>query len=824
MKRINLCLFSALLFLCVTAFAQKKPTKKPVQKAVVAKPAAEKKTDVLADEKKVRDIVAFLEYMLNTLGSSSTPIRDKDIVVTESYAKIFRDSKVQVEDDLDAERKVITNKDVIAYLKDVNFFFKEVRFEFTIEDIKSSTLPDGQNFYKVTTTRNLKGSTSENKPVNNTQSRYIEINFNPLDQDLKIVSIYTNEFDEKRALLTWWKELSPEWQSVFRKKFSLQDSVDLSELKTITALNELDISHNLVIQNLAPISQLPNLTSLNLAGTIINDLTPIRNLTELIQLDISNTSIKELSALKYSSKLKRLLMNHTDVSSLSVVDKMPALQHLEVSGSPILDFTPLARLSELQHINLSNTKLSDLKPLENLIHLTTLTISNTDVLNVGPLHNLTALHTLKFDSTRIGDITALSGLKSLKIVHADYSSISDLTSLQGLPHLERIYCDKTPIKQAEANAFMVANPSVLVIFDSEDMKVWWDMLPLDWQQILSTVTTLSKAPTKEELAQIPLLDSINLGESGITTFEPLRKLQKLKILVASKATSADLSPLQGLTQLTHLDISETSITDITVLSNLKQLKILKADGSKIENVDVLLLPGLEKFYADRTSVHDIIAKLFLEKNPSCLLIYKTAPLTNWWSNLSDTWKEVFTNQFGKNPGTTRENLHTLVAQRSLHIKDAPISDLSALREYIHLQELHFSGTNITAIAPIDNILSLKSLHATNSPIENIKSLSALTELEDLDVSNTPIEDVYDLWKLKKLTKLNCAGTQLRRLDALEKMENLSYLDCSNTNVSRLSSLDYLPLKTLKCYNTKIPNRIIENFKASHPECNVMYYR
>ena len=138
MKQINFWIFSLFFFLTITAVAQKKTTKKPVaKKPDVTKSTTEKKTDPVADEKKVRDMIAFLEFMLNTLGSSSTPIRDKEVLITESYSKIFRDSKVQVEDDLDEERKVITNKDVVAYLKDVNFFFHDVRFEFTIEERSS---------------------------------------------------------------------------------------------------------------------------------------------------------------------------------------------------------------------------------------------------------------------------------------------------------------------------------------------------------------------------------------------------------------------------------------------------------------------------------------------------------------------------------------------------------------------------------------------------------------------------------------------------------------------------------------------------------------
>src|SRR5688500_5310224 len=122
-----------------------------------------KKREPVKHEKEVRDMVAFFQYMLNTLGDATTSSRDKDVLVTESYTKIFRDAKVQVEDDLDEDRTVITNKDVQAYLKDVDFFFKDVKFEFTIEDIESRGAGEDKLFYKVSTTRNLKGTAVDGK-------------------------------------------------------------------------------------------------------------------------------------------------------------------------------------------------------------------------------------------------------------------------------------------------------------------------------------------------------------------------------------------------------------------------------------------------------------------------------------------------------------------------------------------------------------------------------------------------------------------------------------------------------------------------------------
>ena len=79
--------------------------------------AQQSKAEVKQNEQKVRDMVKFLEYVLNTLGNSATSARDKDVLVTESFTKIFRDGKVQVEDDLVEKRNVITNKDVQAYLR-----------------------------------------------------------------------------------------------------------------------------------------------------------------------------------------------------------------------------------------------------------------------------------------------------------------------------------------------------------------------------------------------------------------------------------------------------------------------------------------------------------------------------------------------------------------------------------------------------------------------------------------------------------------------------------------------------------------------------------
>jgi Leucine-rich repeat (LRR) protein len=823
MKHTSGWLLLIFLFLSIGAIGQKKSPKKTSQKPVVTAPKSN--PDKAEDEKKVRDMISFLEFMLNTLGNSSTPVRDKEVLITESYSKIFRDAKVQVEDDLDEERKVITNKDVVAYLKDVNFFFKQARFEFTIEEIKSNVTPGGQQFYKVTTTRNLKATTADQKEVNNTQKRFIEINYNPNDQDLKIVSIYTNEFDERQALTNWWKGLSLEWKSVFSAKYNLKDSVTLNDLKIIKSTGDLDISNNPLIVTLEPLSELTSLATLIISGTQVNDLTPIRNLTELVKLDLSSTKVNQLSPLKYAIKLETLDISNTSVTDLSVLSKMTNLIQLAMRDVPVSDFAPISPLVSLQEADLRQTQINDLNPFQDLTQLRELNLSETYVQDLSPLSNLKSLEVLEVDSTPIRNLKSCDKLIQLKTLSINHTSISDLTPLLKLPELEKVYCDQTYIKRQDAQEFMVKKPETLIIFDSRDLKAWWDALPVDWRRTFSSVAGISENPSKEDLARIPLIDSINLGsQSGIKDIEPLRRLDRLRILIAFNTGISDLAPLRSHQEIQYIDISSTGVTDLTIVSELKELKILKIENNKIDNITFLKVPDLKFLYADHSSLNDQLAFHFLIKNPNCIVIYKTDQLKNWWNNLSEHWKDIFIEEMGNNRNNSIENLHRLVQQEKLHFKDKPITNLSPLNEFVRLRELHFSGTNMTSISPINSIRTLRSLHATNSPIITIDSLSMLTELEDLDISNTPLDDIYEIWKLTELKKLNCSGTPIKRLDALEKLEKLEYLDCSNTGVSKLSDLDYLPLKTLKCYNTKVSARTIQTFKASHPDCNVIYYR
>lgn len=780
---------------------------------------------VAIHEDKVKDIVGFLEYVLNTLGNKSTSARDKDVIINESYAKIFRDSKVQIEDDLDENRDVVTNKDVQAYLKDVDFFFKSVFFDFNIEDISHYVNEDGKLFFKVSLTRNLRGVGIEGDSINNTQKRFIEVNLDPEAQDLKIASIYTHQYSRKEALARWWEGLSYEWQSIFKKKVGLLDSLSTSDIENIAQIEELIIPNHQYITSIAPLSELTNLRRVDISGTNIQDLKPIRNLTNLEELNISNTKVEDLSALKYASALRYLELQNTPVTNIETISRLKQLQVLDISNTAVSDLTPLASLKDLKVLNIAATPVPTLKSLQDLQKLEELNFTSTSISELQPIAELHALQILKADSTPVATLDPLSELKSLKVLSVNYTVISDLSPLRDLPDLERVYCDVTVITKADANEFMAQNEGVLVIFESDDLRTWWFELPNPWKNIFEESFQITgRNPTKEELAKITAIDSLNLTGTEVQTTEPLNQLRKLKTFIAHNSFITDLTPLKGLRSLEYLDISNTGISNFSPLATLENLRVMKANGTLIADLDHIMdLNRLTTVELDHTFVTENHVLDFLTKHPTCLVIYKSDALKAWWEDLNPAWKSVFSVQSTLSSQPSKEQLHKLVLLEKVEFAEAPITDLSPMRNFLRLKELRFSGTAVSDLKPIAQMEDLEVLQASRSPITSTAAVANFKNLKVLDISNTPIDDLKGLSGLYELRELNCSGTQIKRLKRLKNLSKLSILDCSNTRVRRLKKITHLDLKVLKCYNTRISKRKVEKFKDTHPECIVIYY-
>jgi len=390
-----------------------------------------------ANKSKVVDLIDFLEYSVNTIGDPETPARDKNVVITQSYLKAFKDNKVQIEDDLNENRDMVTHKDVQAYLSDIDFFFKTVQFEFIVDDVTFMSNPEGQSYYLVTMTRNLQGITIENDSVNSNMIRFVEVNLNEAARDLKIASIYTSRLSEEEELSGWWATLPYPWSDIFKNQLGVEGEITNEQLREVAALQKLDLSSYPRLSSLEPVSRLNELKRIDISGTQVTDLVPLRNLTELEYLDFSNTRVANLDPLKYALKLRVLRMDSTRISDIGLLTNFGNLQQMSAAHTFIGSLASLKESTRLEVLDVSHTRIKGLQGIENTPKLRFLDASNNNFKDLAPVSKHKKLSQLKIDNTLVTTLAPLKDLPELKTISCNNTLITTLDPLNSLPNLER---------------------------------------------------------------------------------------------------------------------------------------------------------------------------------------------------------------------------------------------------------------------------------------------------------------------------------------------------------------------------------------------------
>lgn len=776
-------------------------------------------------KEQAKELVSFLEYMMNFLGNPKATTQQKETIITQSYLKAFRDEDVQIEDDLAEDRSVVTNKNVQAYLKDIDFFFQQAQFDLSIDDVSYYVSDAGKKFFRVSLSRNLQGFTVDGDTVNANQIRYVEINLNEAEKDLKIASIYTTKLSEREELANWWSEVSEPWQNFFKAQIGAQDwdSANYRMLREIVRLDKIDLSGNRRIYDLEPLGKLVDLRYLNISDTRIDDLYPLRNLTKLEVLDCSETQIADLGPLKYATSLREIICENTLVTDLSVLANFTKLEKLYCSGTSVYE---LPALKSLKDLRCANTAITSLEPLAAMTSLVYLDCSATSISDLQPVASTAAVTWLNIENTPVVNLAPLQALTKLQVLVINSTPVKELEALNGLPALEKVYCDNTPITQAEANRFMVINPQVLVMYESEQLQGWWTALTPEWKQVFSQYVPLDTL-NKEKLAQVANLVEIDISDNqSIQSLEPLATLTNLRTLNCENTSVSSLQPLQNMVNLEHLNCAGTKIDSIGALANARNLKVVNLDKTDVSS----LLPlddisGIQRLSCESTPLDQDTILQFIREHPETVVIYKTDQLSVWWNGLDPSWKGELREQVSIGDIPDREQLHELAFLQTLTIEDnGRIRSLEPLREFVRLTELTLTGTQVYDLSPLSSMSTLRALICARNPIRDLEPLAPLTELTYLDCQNTPVEDLRPLRDMISLETLKCSGTQVSKLKPLSSLINLRQLECYNTGVKKLKHLrDLYQLEILRCYNTRISSREVEKFRENHPDCEVVYY-
>jgi Leucine-rich repeat (LRR) protein len=779
---------------------------------------------------KVEDQVRFLEYLLNTVGDAQTPARDKDVIIRESYLKIFRDAKVQVEDDLLLDRKVVTNKDVTAYLKDIEFFYKTVEFKFKIREVKPGQKENGEVYFLASLDRTITAVGIGGEKVSNTKPRFVEVNLDEKSQELKIVSIYTTKVSRDEELKAWWTSLDVGWKAYFKNRFELAatDTVGLDMWYKFVSVDSLNLSGNRQIKHLAPLSELRDLKHLDISNTTITNLAPISNVTLLESLNISNTPTSDIQFIKYSDRLKYLDISKTKVENISELLNLKSLVGVKAERTPIQSFAVLNEFKNLIDLDLTESGFNNLENIKELVKLERLDLGKNYMLNFSALSGLTSLNYLDLSQTNLQDLSPLKGMNQLEFLDITGSSVADLTPVENLPILKKISADQTKLSVEAATGFMRRNREILLIHHVKDLESWWEGLPVAWKESLKKANPAIRTdqPGIEVLTQTVTLPTLNLDGAGIESLIPLIRFVNLsEISFSDNPGVVDLLPLSEVRTLKKIVGKNSGIKDVTILKEIELLEYLDLEGSPVERILILTsLSKLTYINVNGSAISQEEFPQFLIQRPDVNVIYRVDELQAWWDGMDSSWKELFRRQFSLPESPTKEQLHQLTGKSELSFERIGVADLNSLTIFTNLRKLSIFDAPVSSIAPISSMTKLTVLKLSQIPSVDFLSVSGLSDLVELDLSNTGIEDLAPISNLTNLKKLNLSGTNLKGLKGLENLSNLEELDVASTNLRSLKPLEGLrSLKKLTCFNTNLTTRAVDSFKSSHPECEVRFY-
>jgi Leucine-rich repeat (LRR) protein len=823
------------------------------------------KEEIADFKKEGKQLISYLQFTLNSIGDNELSPKEKDIIINESYLKMFRDDKVQIEDDLDASRETVTNKDVQAYLKDVDFFFKSVHFNFNILSIDVQIDENGNPFLLTNILRSLKAVDLKGDSIYNDQQRFVEIKLDADNRDLKIASIYTTKLNENEENIRWWNLLPESWREILGDRELLSDSLSFSAVKQLNsdyyllehqqpdtlaqtddgisdslALNkeifrfkydtvwmndssqlvlkkkviatlnkileirDLNLSNNSEIQNLEPISKLSNLRTLDISNTQITNIYPIRNLTRLHSLNCSNSPISSVDPLVYSMELAILNLSNTPISSIESLRNLNKLVILDVSNTQIENISALKELKSLKDLKIRNIRFENLDDIQPLTNLSYLDLSDNEQLkDVKPLSQLIHLKVLYCSNTSIKDLKPLSSLTNLEVLYCENAEITNLKGLETLPHLKKIYCDNSLLGRQKAIDFMKQNPQILVVFESKQLQMWWNELDTSWREVFGKLIELDDNPTKEQLHEITNIKEIDIsGKSSINTLLPLEKLKNLQKLNAESTAIKNLDGIAQAREMKELNISNTKVQRLYAIESLNLMTDLSFDNCPVNDLNPLHgLVNLKSVSMNNTLVRDL------------------SPLQNLQNLrfLSADNSQVEQKQF---EDFIEKNKDLLVIYQTAAL-EIWWSGLSPAWKSIFNAKMNW--TKEPNSRQLHQLIQLRNLKISeNRSIDNLKALIKLPHLRSLKINDTKITDVTPLKKLRHLKEIDLSKNPISDLTPLQNLHELTFIYLNNTPIENLEWLAKLKqVKVLDISSTSIKN-IKELSEVSHLEKLIAY--
>ena len=804
-----------------------------------------------------KNMIKYLEGTFNFLGDSTQVPAEKEIIINDSYLKIFQSDETQIEDDLDPDREVPIMKDVQAYMKDIVFFFKNVIFAFEVSDITPLVGENGEIVFKVTMNRNLKGITIKNDSIDNNLTRYVEINLNPVQNDLKIASIYTTRPSMNTELKYWWENMAESWKMFFSDTTTIVydtlpfykitaftdsalmlnrwqpdlriDTLLVYEGDTVTPSRVPDslrqfatvyvdsTIHYLLVTDTIPVNvdtiyqileKFKRIKTLNISGQhLLTNLAPVRELTDLVEINLSNTLIDDLSPLTNLNKLTTLNCSSTKVTSLEPLRYASNLKELDCSNTGIADITMIEGLKNLNFLNLTHTPISDIQTIANLAGLSRLDLSYTQVTDLSPLSGLPALTDLSIAGTSITDLTPLSEISTLHNLNIDNTILTNVSPLDSLQNLHILQANNSKLNDITSLSGL---PSLKYIYcdnsgiDEEKATRFMEKNP----QCLVIYNTEKLEQWWENLPGVYkdlIKKRLNTGDS-ITTEELHRIISITEVDLSSLNEIRDISPLSMLHRLEKVNLEATGVSDLSPLAELNNLQELNISYSSVQNLESLSkLTNLKLVNCEYTEVSDLLPLVNNRDLQKVLCDHTNVDQNNVLKFRKELptclvlWQSEFLEKWWKGLNSAWKK------EFEKQMKFDGNYDAENLQKLVNLHKITIMDDHdIYNLMPLSIFKELEVLTVSNTKIKDIDPIVDLPYLTELNVPNNPIFEMPEIVKMQGLKKLNIENTSIEDLENIMQLTQLQQLNIAGTKIKKLKGIEKLVnLETLVINNTDI---------------------
>ena len=797
-------------------------------------------------------LISYLESTLNFIGDGNELQSEKDLIINNTYQKIFANDKVQIEDDLDENREITLNKDVQAYLKDIDFFFRNVEFSFNVEDIHQLVNDSGEIVFKVTTNRFLKGVTIKNDTIENNQLRYIEINLNPYHKNLKIASIYTTKIKEKDAIKNWWNSMDEGWRNFFGRSVIVFDTLPLSNVISFTdstivaenwqtkliydtigynnvtydsiiisdsipviltdtlnklAYDTIKANTSIIVQILTSFKSIEEVDiSKNLT---INNLDPVAELANLRKLYISNSLISDLSPARNLNKLEVLICSGSAVANLDPLIYNTSLREIDISNTAVADAATVVNFKNLDKLNISYTPITDITFISNLKQVSGLKMEGTLVNNFKPLGGMSNLSDLDLSNSKLFNLNTVDTIKSLQLLNIDSTTISNLTPLTKFPNLKILQANNTNI----SNLTPLLKCENLKMIYCDNSKVTFDEANIFMEKNKNCLVIFNSA----EL--IKWWESLSttwkqIFESNYNIEKPITK-EKLQNLINQKNISLaynkqiqSIKPLNMMHRLEEIDMSGTGVFDLVPLTSMNNLENLNVKKTMVKDLSPLeTLNNLRYLNIENTTVDDIS---MLTGATGLEIIYadNTCLDQNRVQALREVVPECLIIFQSEKLRMWWNNLEQPWRSEFSKQFDLPISPSNEqLQNLVNQETLEIINNNeIINLNALHIFKNLDHLVINNTSVSDLSQLNSITTLRSLDISNNPVSDIHYLAGLVNLEELIMENTPVDDIEAISALNNLRILNISGTRVKNLKYIQSLNnLQKLFINNTRIKN-------------------